>query len=228
MSTSIFGGAVLYDVAQVAADRFCDTGVIRDGVLNNALHQADESAQHVVTWAAPAAALWTADSDPHLVSGWSAPGAWFALPLCGAYAARVRSDGRGYRLRITLGGRSSAGSAVSFAVIVVPRGQIAQRAEVGRDHGVLGDWPTKLYSSVTSTTIAMLTADDGHRYLDIPRRVIDVALDAPMPSTFVDTGGAAIGVRVPELEVLVFGKTAVSTSVPELHLLTAHEVIGNS
>ena len=211
MSTSPLEGVILYDPADLAADRFCDTAIIRDGVANSALHNADESAQHIATWCAPAAAVWTEDSDPFLVpSGDLASAArrddvYYAFALTPIYAPRVRSNGDGYRLRITIAGASSDNTtAVDFAVFVKPRS-----APSWGGYGILNpSWPSKVYTGVTSSTAAMLTADVANLYLDIPRAVIDEAMDGPMPSTLTDTGGDSIGLRVALLTVVIAAKSA--------------------
>lgn len=231
MSTSPLEGVILYAAADLAADRFCDTAIIRDGVVNSALHNADEAAQHIATWAAPAAAVWAEDTDPFLIPSGDLTAlalrddVYYQMPLTPIYAPRVRSNGDGYRLRITLAGASTDNTtAVDFAVFVKPRS-----APSWGGYGILTpDWPAKTYTGITSSTATMLTADDATLYLDVPREVIDQSLDGPMPSTLTDTGGDSIGLRAALLTVVIAAKTADGgASNPELHLFTCHEVIGD-
>lgn len=220
MSTSPHEGVYLYNPAEFGADRFVDTGLARDGVLNSALHKADSAAQPRCIWVAPPAALWVDDSDPFLVPEATQVGIFFRFPLVGHYAPKVRASGAGYRVRITLGGRSSAGHSCDFKVMVTPPGVRLFGDTTGTP------WPTKFFSNVTSTTIAMLTPDDALRWLDIPQRVIDEAVARESWSTLTDIGGDSIGVIAPRLEVTVFASTANVSSTPELHLSTFQEVIG--
>lgn len=227
MSTSAHEGVYLYDPGDIDADRFVDTAIARDGVLNSALHKADEAAQPVITWCAPPDALWTADNDPWLEpSGVTlVADVWAQFSIRGTYCPKVRSSGTGYRLRVTVGGRSSAGHTCDFAVVVHPR---LEGVSAGTFFGEDPVWPTKKYTGVTSTTIAELTADDSNRYLDVPRLVVDRALALERWTTLTDTSGDAITVQAPLLQVTAIGRTANVSSTPELHLLQVAQVIGDT
>jgi len=228
MSTSPHEGVYLYDPTEFGADRFVDTALTRDGVVNSALHKADSAAQPRATWAAPVTALWTDEGNPFLTS--SSEGSdptvltvdtWYLLPFRAVYCPKINADGQAYRLRIGLGARSSAGHDCDFAVMVAPQG-----SAVFSLFGTLGNWPTKVYSDVTSTTVAMLTADDATRWMDPTQALTDQALSRETWSTLTDIGGSSIAVRAPMLEVFVLAKTANVSSTPEVHLFTAAEVIG--
>jgi len=227
--TSIHMGTIAYDPIDVGADRFASTGIIRDGVVNSALHKADEAGQARCAWSAPVTALRDQDGTSYVVPTGDLAGlglradVWYQQPLRGAYTPKVRASGKGYRLRIDLGGRSSAGHSCDFAVVVAPRAVRNLYAVYGGDP----IYPIKLYSGVTSTTVAMLTADDGTRWMDVSQSVVDEALGLETSSTLTDIGGAAIALRAPMLEVLVLARTADVTSTPELHLFGAHEVVGS-
>ena len=227
MSTSPHEGVYLYDPADFGADRFVDTALTRDGVLNSALHKADSAAQPRGIWTAPVTALWTDESDPWLVPSGDLSNValradvWYLMPIKGVYCPKIRASGQAYRLRILIGGRSSAGHAVGFAVSVAPRG-----SQVFALFGTLAAWPTKTYSAVVSTTVAMLQADDTNRILDPTQALTDQALERETWSTLTDTGGDAIALRAPLLEINVFAKTVNVSSTPELHLFAWQEVIG--
>jgi hypothetical protein len=229
MSTSAFGGSILYDPADVGADRYCDAAIIRDGVANSALHKADSAAQHRAVWVAGVEALWSADSDPWLVPSGDLSalalrdGVWYTMPLRGAYAPKVRASGAAYRLRVWLAGRSSDGGAVDFLVMVSPRSTRSHFVTFGGDP----IWPFKTYSGITSTTIAELTADDATRILDVPKSVVDASLGLETWSTLTDLGGVPIGLRVPMLEVVVMARrVGAGSTLPELHGVAVEEVIG--
>lgn len=228
MSTSIFNGTFLYDPADVGADRFCHTAIIRDGVVNSALHKGDSAAQPRGIWCAPVASLRVEDGDPFSVPSSDQAGltlrlnTYYHFGFAAVYCPKVRASGKGYRLRITIGGRSSGGDDCDFVVIVSPYGSSAFSS-----WGVLEtSWPQKAYSNVTSTTIALLTPDDGDRILDVEQDIIDQALEGSTWSTFTDTGGDAIAVQIPLLNIGVVGRTSDAGSVPELHLFAFQEVIG--
>lgn len=227
MSTSVHHGVYLYEPAAFGADRFVDTALARDGVVNSALHKADSAAQPRCSWMASPEALWTVDSNPWLVPFGDAAGTltaatWYPFPLRIGYCPKVRASGKGYRLRVQIAGRSSAGDDCDFQVIVAP-----QHGRLWEFYGVPDPaWDTKIYSDVTSTTIAALTPDDGVRWMDINVRTVDEALERESWDTLTDISGSLVGVRAPMLEVNVLARTADTDSTPELHGVSVAEVIG--
>lgn len=224
MSTSDHDGVYLFDVAEFGSDRFVDTALVRDAIVNGANHKADSAAQPRAAWTAPASALWTDEGNPwlepadSLLGGGMTVGVWSIFPVFATFAPKVRASGAGYRLRVTLGGRSSAGHSVDFGVFVSTRRDVIAAQTTAT--------PGKEYSAVTSTTVAMLTADDTTRWVDVPRSLIDRASRGSSFSTLLDTGGTPVSVDVPTIDVWVAGKTANVASKPELHLFGCAEVIG--
>jgi hypothetical protein len=229
MSTSPHDGVYLYEPAAFGADRFVDTGLARDGVIGSALHKADSAAQPRASWIAVPAALWIEDTDPFLVPFGESNGVlnadtWYPIPLKIDYCPKVRASGKGYRLRVWIAGRSSAGHDCDFQVIVAP-----QHGRLFEFYGVPDPaWDSKTYSNVTSTTVAALTSDDANRYMDVSVRTVNEALEREGWSTLDDIGGNSIAIRAPMLEVIVLARTANVSSTPELYGVSVAEVIGDT
>ena len=231
MSTSSNRGALPFDPSIFGADEPMGAARYRDELHDSALHKADSIAQVRAAWVAPKSSLLVGNETPETTihAGTDVDEAtvdttaWFAFGEGTVYNPKIKADGSGYSLRVYLGGRSSAGDRVDFAVVVAPRRTPALQELWGSSP--IGE--TKLFSNITSTTAAWLTPDDGSNMIEIPKTMIDraIALETPW-STLTDIGGDRTSVVMPLLQVAVFAQTYDITSAAELHGFVFAEYIG--
>lgn len=241
MGTSTNQGEVLYDPADLGADRFVDTVLMRD-LVNTAKHKADQAAQVRACWVAPASGVWPAGEGPRTHEPWGGEGEgdlqtasgddngarWYYFPRRAVFCPHVRADGQGYQVRVWLAGASSAGDRVDFGVVVAPVGLSTIIDSWG---AAITRYPVKLYSNITSTTAAELTPDDGSHVITVARSIIDEALllQAGSWTAVDDIGGSSISVTMPLLQVVPFAQSyAASTSEPLLYGFVAAEYVGKT
>lgn len=226
MATTAQRGIRPYDWQDLDTDEPAGTALVRDEVVQSALHLADSAGQVRGSWSGINSALLTGDYHEPLPDGTilvasAGVDSWYELeriPL----APKVHADGRGYRIRVQFGGASSAGHRVDFAVSVVPR-----RAPFafGADGSAL--WPLKRVSNITSTTVVALPLDDGTTWLDVsPALIADAGEAEGAWSTRTDIGGAPASVPLPSLVVLILGQTWNAGSRPRLHAYSVAEYVG--
>lgn len=235
MSTSPTDGVIPYDPSIFATDEPLGTARVHDSLLASALHKADMMAQHRAGWVAVVDTLQVGNVEAvEVPRSYYASGDETALPVaatdvpqwqlfgCPAvYVPKVRADGSGYPLRVRVGGRSSDGGRVDFGVVVAPR--LATPAQILTDVTAA----QKLYTDVTSTTIAWLTPDDGSHMLEVPKGLIDRALGLESAwVTKTDIGGDRTSLVAPSVQVVPFSQTWSVGTVPELYGFAAQEYIG--
>lgn len=232
MPTSPHDGVILYDPNALDTDQPIDTVLVRDAVIGSALHRADVAGQARAAWAAVDPAL-TNDApyidlrDAHPTSGGVLQVAtvtyarWYAFPLRARFLPKVRTFGDGYRLRIRVGGASSDGDRVDFAIVLAPHAAHADLYE-GTGGTVIA-----AASNITSTTAAWLTFDSGDDFVDVTEETIARALDlAGVELTQTDVGGDDTSLRVPPVEVIVVGQRWDLGSVPHLYGVATAETYG--
>jgi hypothetical protein len=229
MGTSLGAGEIRYDHADLGADRFVDTALMRDAV-DTALHKADEAGQvrlHYVSESKAPATYLTIYGNGEagaLDTGTEDDPVWYLFPLRARYLPKLRADGRAYPLRVRLAGAASGSGTVDFGIVVMP----ASAPTLG---GFWGDAPawTKLYSGVTSTSAAWLTPDDSSNLLTIPSSIVEEAyrLEAAI-TTKTDIGGDPTAVVAPALVIYVLGATRTGGVVPRLYAAHAAEHVGET
>lgn len=232
MSTSPHEGIVLYDTAEFDADAPIDTALVRDALVGSALHKADEAAQQRASYAGVNGSLdgqdfiapVTASGTLDVATGATNGARWYGFGVTSILAPKVTPDGAGYYFRARVGGRSSDGGRVDFLVSVSPR--MTTRLQIS--YGAAPAFQTKLFTNITSTSVAWLTPDDGSHLIEVPRALIDGALALePAWITKTDIGGANITMPLPLLEVRPFGQTWNGGTVPELHGWSVAGYIGS-
>lgn len=236
MSTSQFQGVILYDPGDLDTDEPLDTVLVRDEVIDSALHKADEAAQVRASWVAidPTVATVAALAPMHLpydddtmlgLGPGDLIGRWWDYAWRGGYDAKIKSDRSGYRLRIWLGGASDTGAAdgADFAVVIgAPPLALDVDIDSPSDAVVVAT-----ASSVTSTTPAWLTLDSGLSYVDVPAALIERALArTPPQATLTDIGGDPTTVQTVRLEIMVCGRFKGVAERPVLYGVHVAEYIG--
>lgn len=222
MSTSPHEGIVLFDAAEFDADSPIDTAVVRDALVGSALHKADQAAQSRACYAGTNGSQdgqdfvvpTTAGGSLEVATGSTNGARWYGFGLTSVVVPKVRADGEGYELRARLGGRSSNGGRVDFLISVSPR----MTTRLQQSFGGTPVYQNKLFTNITSTTVAWLTPDDASHMIEVPRSLIDEALALePAWVTKTDIGGANITMPLPLLEVRPFAQTWNAGTLPELH-----------
>lgn len=218
MSTSRHQGVILYDPSDLDTDEPLDTVLVRDEIIDSALHKADEAAQVRASWVGLAPD--PVNNSYVLAHGLPLPydddvmlgpgpgdliGRWWDYAWRGAYDAKVTSDGSGYRLRVMIGGACETldTDGADFAVVVGPPG-----LSLGMD---LDSPPDTIVvataSGVTSATPDWLTLDSGLTYVDVPEAIVGRAVDrTPPQATLTDIGGDPTTVQTVRLEIMVCGR----------------------
>lgn len=229
MGTSGSSGEILYDHADLGADRFVDTALMRD-CLDTALHKADQAGQVRLQWCGTikgdvySTIYGDDDTSGALREGTADDPVWYFFPLRGVYVPKLRADGSGYPLRVRVGGCASGAGTVDFGIAVLPG-----RASTGWLYS--GGSPTyrKTFMGVTSTTAAWLTPDDGSNLLQVPSSLVEEGYRLEtLQATKVDIGGADTVVTIPTLQVVVFGQSRTAGVVPRLWAAHASEYVGQT
>lgn len=228
MGTSSSAGEIRYAHADLGADRFVDTALMRD-CLDTALHKADEAGQvrlhHMGQIKGPSYTdIYGDQSEGELLEGTEDDPVWYFFPIRARYAPKLRADGSGYPLRVRVAGYASGAGTVDFGIAVVPG---------GASTGVLayGDAPLwrKTFMGITATSTAWLTPDDGSNLLQVPASLVEEGYRLePRWSTNVDIGGAATTLVIPTLMVVVFGASRTAGVVPRLTAAHAAEHVGET
>lgn len=218
MSTSPLGGRVRFELARAGDVGPLSTTLVRDRILNNALHYADENARVLVNWMAPDAARTGGNGARTPVS---VSTSHRLIESRGPFALTAHADGRAYRIRAEVFGASSGGHDVTFALVLSPAPLTAPGEAV--DVARMLDRAVE-YSPTSSSTPSWLTAALGSTLLDTGRYLVDLGV-MRFP-TLVDTASDPTVVDVPSVYVSVFAKTANVASTPQLYGVHVSEYVG--
>lgn len=195
MSTSPLGGRVRFQLSGAGDTAPLSTALVRDRLLNNALHFADQNARTLVNWTAPAVAY---VRTPVKIST-----TYEVVDSIGPLPLTLQASGAPYRLRVELlGASSSGGSSVTFAC-VLSSGPMSDGA-APTDISAISDRAVE-FTATTSTTAAWLTAAVGDVLFD-PEA--SLGLSRTRFDTLTDTGGDATAVDVPTVYVTFYAKAA--------------------
>lgn len=230
MATSPHEGVILYDVEELSEQDPVDTVLVRDEVISSALHKADEAGQVRVAWPSLNSSLITPDSYMQtfddleglaISEGLVATAtvrAWYPFPFEVPHFPKIRADGSGYRLRVTVDGASSVGGdRVDFGVTVVPWSRKLQDAS-----------DPLVWGTTTSNSPATISWDGGVTYVDVPSSAMGeaAALEGPW-WTLDDVGGSRITMPAPVLGIVVVGRSwVVSGGVPRLYSVEVADYVG--
>lgn len=228
MSTSPLGGRLLTDATLFQGGNDpVDAVLVRDVVLNNLCHYADEFAQVRVNWSAGATAYTNGDEyiTPRTTGLTTTP--WFFLAAFGPFPISLRQTtgvgGSSYRIRLRIAGSSSAGNSVTFRAVLASYA-LGQSSV----NGALDD---HIFEATTSsTTMGWLTGTSQGvnawaSQVVIPSSYVGAAL---MPiSTLDDLGGNPVAMSQCLVSLHVFASTSNASSVPRLGAVYAAEWIGD-
>jgi hypothetical protein len=208
--------------AYAAATCPVDPDITRDVICNNLDHYADSFGQ--VRWAfSPGVSTFVTKSYLTPRTADVVVNTWYQITASAPFPLPLRADGSGYKLRVRLGGASSGGHAVKFALVIAP---VAVAPAVLAASNTDASFET---ATTTSASAAWLTgASQG-----IGAYTTMVALDAATAAGYVrnvdtpvDLSGAASAVSQCLVSVVVYGSTANTGSVPRLYGGFAAEWVG--
>lgn len=207
MSTSFWGGQILFEDAEHDNDEAFDTLFMRM-VVNNANHLADENAQVLVAF--PPTADGSGESITPAVVDTKERIATF-----GPFWMRVRSNGAPYKLRARVHGRTVVAGTVSFSVLVHAPG-----LDILDPSSTSNQMTT---STLTATTGAWLTDAAGTNLVTLTSSHGGIATRT---LSTVNASGDAVDVTAVEVLVTVFGLRSTAQGQPELTGLYVAEYIG--
>jgi hypothetical protein len=147
---------------------------------------------------------------------------WYQITASEAFPVPLRADGSAYKLRVRIGGRSTAGHAVRFAFVLAP---VLEAPRVLNTNATDSVFTT---GSVTSTSVAWLTgASVATSHATLMQLTADeIARYTVRTSTPIDLGGARVELSQCLVNVVVYGRTANTGSEPELRAAFAAEWVG--
>ncbi len=228
MSTSPLGGRLLTDTTLFQGGNDpVDTTLMRDVVLNNLCHFADEFAQVRVNWSAGVTTYTNGSGYLTTRTTGLDTSSWFHIQTFGPFPIALRQSvglgGASYRLRVRLAGASSAGHSVTFRAVLTSysSGQSVVNGELD-DH--------IFEASTTSTSVAWLTGSSQGTNAWPTQVVVPSAYVGPwlVPvSTKTDLGSDLAAVSQCLVSLQVYAKTSNTSSVPRLGAVYAAEWIGD-
>jgi hypothetical protein len=228
MSTSPLGGRLLTDTTLFQGGNDpVDTVIVRDVVLNNLCHYADEFAQVRVNWSAGQTAYTNGSGYLTTRTTGLTTSPWFYIASFGPFPITLRQTtgigGASYRLRVRLAGSSSAGAAVTFRAVVA--------SYSSGQSSVTGALDDHIFEATTSsTTMGWLTGTSQGVNAWTTQVVLPSSYVGPwmVPvGTLTDLGGDPAAVTQCLVSLHVFANTANATSVPRLGAVYAAEWIGD-
>jgi hypothetical protein len=228
MSTSPNGAIIRSDASLYdSQNRPIDTVLMRDVVLNNICHYADEFAQVRVNWSAGQTAYTNGNGSLTTRTASLTTTAWWFIASFGPFPLAMRQaarqTGASYRVRVRLAGASSAGQAVTFRAVLGPPG-----AGLAVVNGTLDDHVFE--ATTSSTSMGWLTGTSQ----GVNAWTTQITVPATYAGSWVipvgtktDLAGDAAAVEQCLMSLHVFGKTANVTSVPRLGAVYAAEWVGD-
>lgn len=223
-ATSPRGGRTRFPPSYQQADDPLDAVLMRDVVLNNALHAADQSARVLVNWVVPKGSLIAGNQDPVLApDSLGAAATWYPIATFGPWPVSCYEGLQPYPLRVQLAGASTGGATAEFALSFGrPVGAPATYFLDTGDDNV----HRLLFVGTTSSTPAWLAPTSGLDLVTVSPEI--VASGLTRRSTLDDAGGLAIEVIVPELEISLWARSSGtgSGSLPKVYGLHIAEFVG--
>ena len=212
--TSIHSARIRMATASYAAATYPVGPVVaRDVVCNNLDHYADSMGQQRWTWSPGVSTFVTKSYLTPRTSG-VVVDTWYQITASMPFPLPLRASGASYKLRVRLGGASSGGHAVKFAIAIAP---VTEALAIVNASNSDASFET---ATTTSATAAWLTgASQGTgAYTTM------VELDATTAATYlrrtttpVDLSGVGSEVEQILVSVVVYGSTANTGSVPRLY-----------
>lgn len=223
MATSPLQYPVTFEAAEMATTKKpLDAFTVRNVLLNNLCHYADEAAQARVNWCLPRSVVSGGQGYLLPVAGTVIAGFLYSFrswtfPIC------LRASGRSYRMRIRISGSTGGSGNATFYATLTP-GEIPL--------GLAGTWlvDDSTFSATTAGTgAAWLTGaslGDG-AYTTMVELRPDQTVACYRNLTDLDVlAGEFRGVLVPVVTLTVYGVTDTNGVIPKLYAVYAAEYVG--
>lgn len=219
--TSPFGGLRPFDIDQANANATLDPYVVRDFVLNNLLHSADQTAARVlVNDMAPDDTYIVDNVDQFSTSPINDADFWRPAAIYGPFVLSVRTvDGipQPYRLRCAVNGATGTGGTDAFFAIEVT--EPSYRAGLWlTSSAIAGPYNALTFASTSSTTPAWLTP--SHDLLEVTGDVVYRA--SRVYGSDDVSGGTPVSVQTISVMVRVLVR---GTAAPRLYGCHVAEVL---
>ncbi|UJR81496.1 hypothetical protein [Sandaracinus amylolyticus] len=216
MTTSEYEGRVLLPSTRLEGRESLSSHALRL-LASNAHHLADQRCNHLVNWVAPKISLASPGQTtvvariPNPVST-----SFVRVAMYGPLPLTPRDEGRSYPLRLELAGAaSSAGTAVTFAAVLVPAPTLG--TDYVTDSSIIANRGV-IFAATTSTTPAWLAAASGSKFFELDPSIVAEGWGAR--PTLRDTGGEPASVDTCEAWLVIYAKSAgpVTPRVYGVHL----------
>lgn len=196
--------------------------VARDVICNNLDHYADSMAQVRFAWA-PGTSTYASKSYLTPRTTGVVVNTWYQIAASHAFPLPARADGTGYKIRVRLGGASSGGHAVKFAIVLAPVGSAQAVVTASASDA---SFETATTTSATAAWLTGASQGSGAYTTMVALSASEVGLYTRLTDTPVDLSGARSAVAQCLVNLVVFGSTANTGSVPRLYGVAAEEWIG--
>lgn len=223
MATSLHEGRLLTGRAW-DANAATDAGFVRDFVLNNLAHYADEAAQVRIAWGATSATF-----DDQAVAFQATPdnydlNYWYPIVSFGPFPVSLRQNGDTYRLRIKMTmGCGASSSTCDMRAVLCPAEEAF--AAVAADD----DYVYEVTNTSTSTTSTGSSQGTNAWSNMIYAPASLTSGWTRNVSTLTDISGNAVSVEQCLVSLTIFGRTTASVGDPVspiLYGLYAAEYVG--
>lgn len=171
--SSPHGGFILAPQFSLQATYGVDVSTVRDVIVNNIAHAADQIGQVRVNWSSEVGAYYDIGTAPYDVNA-----EWVRVCNLGDFTINVRHDGKSYYLRSHVGVASADGSTISARLVIDTRAQ--HQEDVNHDPPLsttLSNCGDIQFSSVSAdwnyAGVLVLTAEQ----VDRATRIMSVAND---------------------------------------------------
>ncbi len=145
--TSVHGGHILGPTLSLAEFDGIEVSTVRDVIVNNLAHAADQAGQVRVNWACEAGAYYEVGTAPY-----EANATWVRVCNLGNFPVNIRHDGKSYYMRVRVGLASADSSTINLRLVV--NGRPYQTADANN-----GAWGTPPIPNVTDIQVGNPTAD---------------------------------------------------------------------
>ena len=205
------GGRRDFPVTAFDGDSSLDMYLVRDALVNNALHCADEGGAPVhASWMAPKSSFFGGLTQSIAAAALSDGSIYWPITTLGPWSIPVFSDGRPYVLRVELYAASASGSACDFAV------RVGQLADIGAAYGGSGGDGFAI-TGVTSTSPIKITSTNLITISPEIARASRATL-----ATLDDTGGTPVSVTSYNLYARVWGRGSAGKAQDDARLYGWH------
>jgi len=148
---------------------------------------------------------------------------WYQIMATRPWPISLRADGSSYKLRLRVGGASSGGHAVKFAVVLAP---IENALEIVSASSTDASFETTTTTSASAAWLTGASQGSGAYTTMVTLDAATAALYMRNTDTPVDLSGARSTVAQCLVALTIYGSTANTGSVPRLYGLHAQEFVG--